>query len=139
MQQAERSAIEHIEHDACLELLRGDEIGRLAIVDGPRPMIFPVNYVLDGEDIVIRTAPGTKIDHGTRSTACFEIDDFDRPHRAGWSVVVTGRLEELTMYDGPHFARASELPVHPWAGGTKDHILRLVPVSVTGRRIRAAR
>lgn len=139
MQQADRSTIEHIEHDACLELLRGDEIGRLAIVDGPRPMIFPVNYVLDGEDIVIRTAPGTKIDHGTRSAACFEIDDFDRAQRAGWSVVVTGRLEELTMYDGPHFARASELPVHPWAGGTKDHILRLVPVSVTGRRILAAR
>jgi nitroimidazol reductase NimA-like FMN-containing flavoprotein (pyridoxamine 5'-phosphate oxidase superfamily) len=139
MQQAERSAIEHIEHDECLELLRGDEIGRLAIVDGPRPMIFPVNYVFDGDDIVIRTAPGTKIDHGTRSAACFEIDDFDREHQAGWSVVVTGRLEELTKYDGRHFARASELPVHPWAGGAKDHILRLVPASVTGRRIRGTR
>lgn len=135
-QQATTSGLEHIGHDECLELLRADEIGRLAIIDGIRPMIFPVNYAFDGEEIVIRTAPGTKIEHGTRSTACFEIDAFDREHHSGWSVVVTGRLEELTLYDGAHFDRASDQPVHPWASGRKDHILVLVPATVTGRRIR---
>ncbi len=136
-QQAANTGIEVIQQDECIELLRGDEVGRLAIIDGGRPMIFPVNYVYDEEGIVIRSAAGTKIDHGTRSAACFEIDGIDREHHSGWSVVVTGRLEELTPYNGTHFSRARDLPVHPWAEGTKDHILQLVPASITGRRIRS--
>lgn len=135
-QQAANTGIELIDQDECLSLLQADVIGRLAIVDGGRPVIFPVNYVFDGEEIVIRTAPGTKLDHGTRATACFEIDDFDRTHRAGWSVVVTGRLEELTPYNGSLFTHAEGLPVDPWADGVKDHILRLVPATVSGRRVR---
>ena len=135
---AANTGIELIDRDECIALLAADEVGRLAVVDGARPVIFPVNYVLDGEDIVFRTAPGTKVEQGPRSPACFEIDSFDRAHQAGWSVVVTGRLEEVTQYNGSLFAHASELPVHPWADGVKDHIMRLVPASITGRRIRAA-
>lgn len=135
-QQAANTGIELIDRDECLALLRADEIGRLAVIDSGRPVIFPVNYVVDDEDIVFRTAPGTKVDQGPRAGACFEIDGFDRPHHAGWSVVVTGRLDEVTAYSGSLFARASELPVHPWADGPKEHIMRLVPASITGRRIR---
>lgn len=132
---ATNTKIEVIGVDECMALIRADEIGRLAIIDGNRPVIFPVNYAFDGEEIVIRTAPGTKLDHGTRSTACFEIDRLDRDHHCGWSVVVIGRLEELTAYNGADFERASGLPLHPWAAGTKDRILRLVPSSITGRRV----
>ena len=46
------SGIERIDRDACLTLLAHDVIGRLAVVDGSTPVIFPVNYLLDGEDIV---------------------------------------------------------------------------------------
>lgn len=135
-QQAANTGIEIIDRDECLELMASDEIGRLAVIDGARPLIFPVNYVLNGEDIVFRTAPGTKVEQGPRSPACFEIDSIDRPHRAGWSVLVTGRLEELTPYDSAHFVQASELPVHPWAAGVRDRLMRLVPATITGRRIR---
>lgn len=134
-QTAANSQIELIDHDKCLALLRADEVGRLAVIDGGRPLVFPVNYVFDGEAIVFRTAPGTKLDQGPRAPACFEIDEFDRVHHAGWSVVVTGRLEEVTRYNGALFTRAGELPVHPWASGPKEHIMRLVPASITGRRI----
>ena len=136
-QRAANSGIELIDRDECLTLLAGDEIGRLAIIDAGRPLIFPVNYGLDGEDIVVRTAPGTKLEQGPRSPACFEIDGFDRPSRAGWSVVVTGRLDEVTPYHGHAFTRADSLELHPWAEGAKDHLLRLAPSSITGRRIRA--
>lgn len=134
--QAANTGIEIIDRDECAALLRADQIGRLAIVDGGRPLVLPVNYVVDGEDIVFRTGPGTKLDHGPRAPACFEIDQFDRSHSAGWSVVVTGRLEEITAYSGALFAHTSNLPVHPWAAGPKDHVMRLVPSSMTGRRIR---
>lgn len=138
MQQAANTGIELIDREACLDLLRADDVGRLAVIDGGRPVIFPVNYVFDGDEIVFRTAPGTKLEQGPRSAACFEIDEFDRAHHAGWSVVVTGRLEEVTRYNGALFDHASELPVHPWAEGPKEHLMRLVPASITGRRIRSA-
>lgn len=136
-QRAANTGIELIDRAECLELLEADSIGRLAVIDGNRPVIFPVNYVLDTEDIVFRTAAGTKLDQGPRAPACFEIDGFDRPHHAGWSVVVTGRLDEVTLYSGEAFARARDLPVHPWGDGPKDHVMRLIPSSITGRRIRA--
>lgn len=137
-QQASNTGIEIIDRDECAALLRADEIGRLAILDGGRPLILPVNYLVDGDDIVFRTGPGTKLDQGPRAPACFEIDQFDRAHSSGWSVVVTGRLEEITTYRGALFDRANGLPVHPWAAGPKDHVMRLVPSSITGRRIRGA-
>ena len=53
-----RTGLEVIDPDECRRLLAADEIGRLAILDGTTPAVFPVNYVLDGEAIVFRTAPG---------------------------------------------------------------------------------
>ena len=130
-----RTGLEVIDRDECLRLLAGDEIGRLATVAGSTPVVMPVNYALDGETVVIRTAPGTKLDQAGRRRAAFEIDEFDRARRTGWSVVVTGRLEELTRYDGAPFDRARALGIDPWAGGDKSHWLRLVPDHITGRRL----
>jgi nitroimidazol reductase NimA-like FMN-containing flavoprotein (pyridoxamine 5'-phosphate oxidase superfamily) len=115
--------------------LAAENIGRLAIVAGGIPQIFPVNYVLDGEMIVIRSDPGTKLDSGPGTLACFEIDFFERDRRRGWSVVAGGRLEEVTRYDAEALAQAKALPVDPWAGGEKAHWLRLVATQVTGRRV----
>jgi nitroimidazol reductase NimA-like FMN-containing flavoprotein (pyridoxamine 5'-phosphate oxidase superfamily) len=130
-----RTGIEWMERDECVRLLGGEVIGRLAVVDGGAPHIFPVNYVLDGEDVVLRTAPGTKLDSVGRARACFEIDAFDREHRSGWSVVVAGHLEELGELSG-EAERVRQLPVDPWADGERDHWLRLVSDRITGRIVR---
>jgi nitroimidazol reductase NimA-like FMN-containing flavoprotein (pyridoxamine 5'-phosphate oxidase superfamily) len=127
--------LEAIDRDGCLELLRGDEIGRLAVVADGGPVILPVNYRLDDETVVFRSDPGMKLDQGPRAPACFEIDRFDRDGRTGWSVLVAGRLEEVTHYDAKTWRRVHELPVEPWAGGPKEHWMRLVPGRITGRRI----
>lgn len=47
-----------LDRDQCLRLLADDEIGRLAVIAGNTPAIFPVNYALDGDTIVFRTDPG---------------------------------------------------------------------------------
>jgi nitroimidazol reductase NimA-like FMN-containing flavoprotein (pyridoxamine 5'-phosphate oxidase superfamily) len=130
-----RTGIELLDRDACLELLAQAEIGRLAVNDGGVPTIFPVNYRLDGEAIVFRTGSGTKLRAGPRSLASFEIDRFVPEERAGWSVVVVGRLEEVTPYDARTLARVTELPVDPWAEGDKPYWMRLVPTRITGRRV----
>jgi uncharacterized protein len=128
-------AIRKLDRDQCLRLLADDEIGRLAVIAGNTPAIFPVNYALDGETIVFRTDTGTKLAHGPRARVSFEVDGFDHTRRTGWSVVATGRLEEVTHYDAATFDRVRRLAIVPWAGGEKAHWMRLVPDRVTGRRI----
>ena len=130
-----RTGLEIIPPDECRRLLATDQVGRLALNDGGTPMVFPVNYALDGEAIVFRTAPGTKLSVGPRGHVSFEIDDMDRSTHTGWSVVVTGQLEEVTPYDAETFDRVHRLPVEPWSGGDKPHWMRLVPTRVSGRRI----
>lgn len=130
-----RTGIEVLDRDQCLRLLADDEIGRLAVVCGSTPTIFPVNYRLDGDAVVFRTDPGTKLDYGPRAPVCFEIDRFDREQRTGWSVVVLGRLEEVTQYDSRTLERVHALPVDPWASGQKAHWMRLVPSHISGRRV----
>lgn len=129
MRGVDRTGIEVIAGDECLRLLRGRRVGRIGIVVGGEPVILPVNYAVTGETIVFRSAPGSKLDMGPRAPACFEVDDFDESMRAGWSVLVAGRLEEIDA------GEVGDAPVTPWAPGERDHWMRLVPRRVTGRRV----
>jgi hypothetical protein len=85
--------------------------------------------------VVFRTEPGTKLHDGPRARASLEVDSFDRERRTGWSVVATGRIEEVTRYDAATFDRVRRLAVDTWPGGDKAHWMRLVPDRVTGRRV----
>src|SRR5215510_8319698 len=105
-----RTGLEVLDHDECVRLLASDEVGRLALVDGGAPVVFPVNYRLDGEAIVFRTGAGTKLAIGPRGPVAFEVDAFDRPTRTGWSVLATGRLEEVTHFDPHTLQRVVDLP-----------------------------
>jgi nitroimidazol reductase NimA-like FMN-containing flavoprotein (pyridoxamine 5'-phosphate oxidase superfamily) len=127
--------MQRLDHEECLRLLAIEDVGRIALIQGSAPAIFPVNYVLDGSSPVFRTDPGTKLSHGPGTTVCFEIDGFDRDERSGWSVVVTGVLEPLDETDAETRARVRTLPVVPWGGGEKAHWMRVVPGLVTGRRV----
>ena len=132
----ERSGLEVLPRDVCLALLAEEEVGRLAVIDGFHPRIFPVNYAMDGETVVIRTAPGTKLTFGSRGPVCFEIDHYDRTAREGWSVVIDGSLEEVTPMSAPQVIQSTMASgVEPWATGVKDHWLRLDTARITGRRI----
>ena len=130
-----RSPVEWIHREECLRLLASNEIGRVVIVEGGGPLIFPVNYALDGDEVVFRTAEGAKLQRGPGRTACFEVDEIDRLSHTGWSVVVVGRLEEVTAFDGPRYERLAKLRIEPWAPGPKPHVLRLIPSRITGRKI----
>lgn len=131
------SGIEVIDAEECLRLLAEEEIGRVAVVIGATPMILPVNYALDGDVIVFRTMPGSRLDVG-QGHAAFEVDSFDKVHKAGWSVLVTGHLEEVSWYQSKEMRRVQELTVTPWAGGERNLWLRLRPSFITGRIVRGA-
>jgi nitroimidazol reductase NimA-like FMN-containing flavoprotein (pyridoxamine 5'-phosphate oxidase superfamily) len=120
--------------DECRRLLGERHLGRLALVDGDGPVIFPVNYTLDEGAVVFRTDPGSKLDAAPAGgPVAFEVDAVDERDRTGWSVVVRGQAGEVS--DPADLQRLRALPLYPWAPGTKTRYVRIRPVSVTGRRI----
>jgi uncharacterized protein len=131
-----RTGIEMIARDECLRLLAGEVVGRIGFVDSGRAEVLPVNYVLDGDAVVFRTAAGSKLDGATRAPVVFEVDHIDRATRSGWSVIVHGLAQEVTSFDRVELReRVAALPVDPWAPGEKQHLVRIAPGSITGRRV----
>jgi len=121
----------------CFVLLAKEQLGRVAVVDGRGPIVVPVNFIFDRYMVVFRTAEGTKLDAACRgSRVAFEIDGIDNATRTGWSVLVRGEAVEVT--DPTELARLRELPLEPWAPGSRTHYVRILPATVTGRRISAA-
>jgi nitroimidazol reductase NimA-like FMN-containing flavoprotein (pyridoxamine 5'-phosphate oxidase superfamily) len=119
--------------ETCWELLRSNEVGRLAVSITNHPDIFPINYVVDGEMIVFRTAPGTKLAAAVLGTAvAFEIDGYDPDAGDAWSVVVKGHAEEIEHLD--ELMEAQDLPLFPWNASLKPRYVRIVADEVTGRR-----
>ncbi len=120
--------------EQCWELLAGQQVGRLAVNDAHGPVILPVNYVVHAGTVVIRSDPGTKRAAAVHSLpAAFEVDHVDDHRRLGWSVLVRGRLVEVT--DPAERSRLDALALAPYVGGAKTHYLQLIEPTVSGRRI----
>ena len=119
----------------CWELLRSTTIGRLAVNNGHQPDVFPVNYVVDSDRIVIRTAEGTKLAAAVASVnVAFEIDEIHDEDHTGWSVVVHGIAQEPKSLGA--VMRDTELDLRPWAGAEgKERYLEIVPRRISGRRL----
>lgn len=129
-----RTGIEVMDRAECLRMLRTDDVGRVAVVDAGHPVIFPVNYAVDGEHIVFRTAEGTKLDATLKGgPVSFEIDETDRHTRTGWSVIVTGWARVAT--NAEDIARLEQLELQPWSEHRKDNWIVIHPERISGRRI----
>jgi uncharacterized protein len=132
-------SLDEIGDEECWQLLSSQPIGRVAIIVGHYPLVFPVNYIVDGRAIVYRTNTGTKLWAIHRSNVTFQIDEIDQSHRSGWSVMVKGVAQELSAKRGHQMLSTAELAdATPWAPGTRDHFIRILPDEVTGRRIHPA-
>jgi nitroimidazol reductase NimA-like FMN-containing flavoprotein (pyridoxamine 5'-phosphate oxidase superfamily) len=129
-----RTGIEVIEREECLELMRSDSLGRVAVVESGHPVIFPVNYAVHGESVAFRTAEGTKFDATMKGgPVSFEIDQTDRHTRTGWSVIVTGWARVVT--DPRIVAELEGLGLEPWSEHRKDNWVVIHPERITGRRV----
>ena len=130
----ERTGLDVMDRDECLRLLALHHIGRLAFVTGGRPTVLPVNYVMDGNDVVFRTDDGAKLTTAVREAlVAFEIDWNDPVDHTGWSVVLSGRAEEIL--DRTELTKVQALPLQPWAKGEKAHWIRVHGDRITGRRV----
>src|SRR5438067_2301928 len=126
----ERASIGALDVEECLVLLRWEVIGRLAVsVPGGAPTVVPINFALAGDGIVFRTGEGQKLDHLLDNPVSVQVDRFDWYRRIGWSILVQGVARECDP------SVLDDVDLKPWSPGDMDHVIRIVPTSITGRRV----
>lgn len=131
---------EVLDREECLRLLGTRRLGRVAVaVEGWSPLIRPVNYRFDpaSQAVVFRSGQGTKLTGLLRARAVtFEVDEIDEAARTGWSVIVSGRAEEVVRTGD--LARVEALGLDPWVPADLPHWFRVRSEMVSGRRITRA-
>jgi len=122
--------LEALSVEDCLRLARSQPVGRVAIAqgDGP-PHVVPVNFVIDDGVVAFRSDTGSKFRLLRGAQVTFEVDGLDPEGRTGWSVVFQGPAYEASHWETDH------LQLSPWGPGPKAHWVRIVPTSISGRRI----
>jgi hypothetical protein len=122
----------------CFLLLKSVPVGRVGFVAGGEVAVMPVNFGVDGQDVVFRTGNGSKLASvPVGQYVTFEADAYDTATQAGWSVMISG-LAEVVAAD-PDCARLDGLGLRPWGGPAADQAwIRIRPVTITGRRIAEA-
>lgn len=132
----DRHGLEVIGLEECLRLLASRPYGRLAHLDEGSPTVVPVNHLVDGSSIVIRSLDGAKLGAAIlERPVAFQLDDMDITTRSGWSVVVRGRAE---VVDGSETDAYEEL-LDSWAvrDGARTTWFRITADEISGRRLRS--
>ncbi|MFI9614965.1 pyridoxamine 5'-phosphate oxidase family protein [Streptomyces sp. NPDC052023] len=121
-----------------LRLLGSVSVGRIVFTRCALPTVRPVNHVLDGGGIVIRTHEGAALTLHTQDAdardvvVAYEADAIDPETHLGWCVVVTGFARLVT--DARELARYRAM-LHPWVQQTMDYAVRISPDLITGIRL----
>ena len=131
---ADHAGLEVLPFDRCLELLATAPVGRVSFLADGEIVVLPVNYVMDGQDPVFRTARGSKLSAAEgQNVVAFEADEYDVQTKSGWSVLVNGRA--YPVYEDAEIRRLNALGLHPWATtADRPFWIRILPTSVSGRQ-----
>ena len=126
--------LELLSEEECRRLLALEHIGRVAVALGALPVMFPVNYLTAGDEVLFFTAEGTKLRAATDNrVVAFEVDHLDPVAETGWSVLAVGMARE--RLEPAVVAGALEAGLRPWAAGDRPHLVSISTEIVSGRRI----
>ena len=121
--------------EQCWDMLRANEFGRLAYHLAGEVHLTPINYAVDHDTLLFRTAEGSKLlGVEMNPDVAFEIDEFDEDHAR--SVVIRGVARHLGE-DEEH--RAENVPLRPWVATLKYDVVEIRPTEVTGRAFELSR
>ncbi|WP_166134924.1 pyridoxamine 5'-phosphate oxidase family protein [Nocardioides ochotonae] len=122
--------ITDLDTEECWQLLRSHELARLAFRLVDEVHLVPINYAVDHDTLLFRSAEGEKllgvVMHGE---VVLEIDEHD--DEIARSVIVRGQARRLEE-DEAH--RADNIALRPWVGTLKYNVVEIVPREITGRR-----
>jgi nitroimidazol reductase NimA-like FMN-containing flavoprotein (pyridoxamine 5'-phosphate oxidase superfamily) len=136
-----KSTLEPLDEAECMRLISPGGVGRLAYLGRFGLTVMPVNYRMLEGSIVFRTEQDSPTDEDLRTgiagaeyQVAFEADDVDADARAGWSVLIQGDAHHV---DSPEeHESVLKSGIESWAGGIREHFLRIIPTRITGRRVR---
>ena len=129
-----RSRIRDLTEAEALELLEfGSRLGRIAGIIGGEIVIVPVNYLCQGNKIVIRSRRGGLIEQLQGEPVVFEVDDHRSFDQTGWSVIVHGLLHRLDEPEGLETLRRG--PLQAWAWPDAEVWYGGAIHRMTGRRV----
>ncbi|WP_152188674.1 pyridoxamine 5'-phosphate oxidase family protein [Georgenia satyanarayanai] len=125
--------LEVLDQRACRQLLDQVSVAWLAHCAGGPVHLVPVNFVVHGDEVVVRS------DYGRSLTAVVEgrlitlaAGHFDEETRTGWSVTVTGRAHLL----GDELVNPGAPAADVWADLASTVPVAVPMTEVTGRRVR---
>lgn len=122
--------LEVISPAECKILLRQRTLGRVGLKLADEIMVLPVFYAVVDDEIVFRSAPGTKLDVALMGArVAFEVDGT----APGWSVMVSGHARLLEEADKQQHARTRL--GDDWPEGERDHIIAIPIERISGRRL----
>jgi nitroimidazol reductase NimA-like FMN-containing flavoprotein (pyridoxamine 5'-phosphate oxidase superfamily) len=139
-QATDRAGLEILHLGDCFGLLKSVPVGRVGFVSRGEVVILPVNFAVDGQDVVFATGAGSKLSCvEVGHYVGFEADAYDAATGTGWSVVVNGFAEVVDADE--EAARLDGIGMTSWGGAAAlDRVwVRIRPTTVSGRRIPAAR
>jgi nitroimidazol reductase NimA-like FMN-containing flavoprotein (pyridoxamine 5'-phosphate oxidase superfamily) len=123
--------LRELSREEALELLGSVSLGRVVFTDQALPAIRPVNHLLDGERVIIRSHSGAAIISAAQRgvVVAYEADSIDPDKREGWSVVVTG---VATLVRDPAAAARYRQQLRPWVDRPMEQVIAISSDIVTG-------
>jgi len=119
-----------LDRASCWELVRAQQLGRLAYTDLALPSIRPLNYEVDGTHLLLRVSPKLA-DRLDGQVVAFEVDDIDQSARIGTTVVLIGTVRRTDEAEG---VRASGR-APSWVAQPESVPMRLTIGRMDGRRL----
>jgi len=128
--------LETLTRTEALQLLGSVPLGRVVFTHQALPAIRPVNHLLDGNGIVIRTDGGSALARSIAArgdlVVAYEADMIDHATQLGWSVIVVGRAGKV---EDDQAAAGYLRRLQPWVAGSFDEVLRIEAEIVDGFRL----
>ncbi|WP_205325460.1 pyridoxamine 5'-phosphate oxidase family protein [Glycomyces sp. YM15] len=124
--------------DEAWKLLAEAPVGRLVFNHRSLPAIRPVNHLVFGGQILIRTRLDSRVSAAVAErvspgiVVAYEVDELDAETRSGWSVVAVGKAEPV---DDPDLLARVERELRPWVERDTDAVIGIRPEIITGYRI----
>ncbi len=132
---SEPRQMEELSRAESLRLLGTVSFGRVGFTVRGMQAIRPVNHLMEGERVIIRTREWSDlvaVASGGGATVAYEADYIDTELHLGWSVIVRGQLQAVS--DADEAARYRDR-LSSWAPGRRDDVLFIEPVFVSGIRL----
>jgi len=134
---SEARRLEKVSPRESMRLLGTVSLGRVAFTTRALPAIRPVNHLVDGDYIIIRTDAEAAITTSLRSESgsvvvAYQADMIDYAEHLGWSVTVVGLAQQVV---DPDDAATYRRALRPWVEGEKDQVIAIHAELITGFRL----